>query len=225
MSTAIGYAGRSKESDRSIAQQRQRITAYCDEHEYQLQTVFEDESLGPVRKRPAFERFSEFIHDEEINSIVISGMHQFGRDVDAVLRVVTACRRANVEFHTVDTGRVDISAPVRAVLNILGEAPSQTDRLRRLEETLLEIRERHEQPSGLGQPRFGMEYDESTSSKQVPGDRFEDVLTILEMPGRGESYPAIADAVDITKSQAYRVVQRRECYYDRADTADIFESE
>lgn len=225
MTDAIGYACRSKDSDQSLARQRQRITAYCDDHEYHLQTVFEDDITSASDERPAYERAISSVLTDQLNCIVFSGLHQLGRDVDAVLRTVSACRRAGVELHTVDDGRVDLSKPVQTVLTILGATPRQTDRLRRVEDALLELRDRQERPTGLGQPRFGMEYDESTPPVQVPGDRFEDVLTILEMHDRGESYPEIADAVGISKSQAYRVVQRREWYYERADAAEQLDTE
>lgn len=80
------------------------------------------------------------------------------------------------------------------------------------------LERRQEQGYDHGRPRFGMEYDDD-GRFQVPGEDFETVLRIFRLRDDGESYPTIADEVDVSTSTVRRVCERRDWYLDRADAS------
>lgn len=220
MTDAAGYTRLSQQSDLSIPRQKENIREYCDENGFSLIDIFDDgeESSGFDSERPAYQTLLDEVRDEQVGLVVLNDKRRIARDVDEVMRLVPDFREAGVELHTVRGGKLEIDDPLRAAIEIVSAAAAHEEKMEEIEKSIQSIREKQERGDDLGRPRFGMEYDDSSPPKQVPGYRFEYVVTILEMRDQGESYLAIADELDISKSQVYRVVQRREWYDERTDT-------
>lgn len=84
------------------------------------------------------------------------------------------------------------------------------------------IEARKEKGYDHGRPKFGMEYDDA-GHYQVPGDRFGEVLEVLELRSGTEderaSYNEIAARTGISKSTVQNIADRREWYLERAERA------
>jgi len=75
-----------------------------------------------------------------------------------------------------------------------------------------------------GRPKFGMRYDDA-GHYQVPGERFDDVLEVLDLRGCGASFSKIAARTGISKSTVQNIVDRREWYEQRAVDAGWLDGE
>ena len=82
------------------------------------------------------------------------------------------------------------------------------------------IKRRKERGYDHGRPRFGMTYDDA-GHYQVPSDEFDTVLEIFQLDNAGESRREIADTVDVPVATIQNVLNRREWYLAREQTAEI----
>ena len=82
------------------------------------------------------------------------------------------------------------------------------------------IKRRKERGYDHGRPRFGMTYDDA-GHYQVPSDEFDTVLEIFQLDNAGESRREIADTVDVPVATIQNVLNRREWYLVREQTAEI----
>jgi len=82
------------------------------------------------------------------------------------------------------------------------------------------IKRRKERGYDHGRPRFGMTYDDA-GHYQVPSDEFDTVLEIFQLDNAGESRREIADTVDVPVATIQNVINRREWYLAREQTAEI----
>lgn len=85
-----------------------------------------------------------------------------------------------------------------------------------IEKSRQAIRARQERGYDHGRPKFGMTYDDA-GHYQVPGENFATVEEILERRENGETFAAIAEAVDEAESTVRNVVDREEWYRERAE--------
>ena len=82
------------------------------------------------------------------------------------------------------------------------------------------IKRRKERGYDHGRPRFGMTYDDA-GHYQVPSDEYDTVLEIFQLDSAGESRREIADTVDVPVATIQNVLNRREWYLAREQTAEI----
>ena len=82
------------------------------------------------------------------------------------------------------------------------------------------IKRRKERGYDHGRPRFGMTYDDA-GHYQIPSDEFDTVLEIFQLDNAGESRREIADTVDVPVATIQNVLNRREWYLAREQTAEI----
>jgi len=82
------------------------------------------------------------------------------------------------------------------------------------------IKRRKERGYDHGRPRFGMTYDDA-GHYQVPSDEFDTVLEIFQLDNAGESRREIADTVEVPVATIQNVLNRREWYVEREQTAEI----
>ncbi len=82
------------------------------------------------------------------------------------------------------------------------------------------IKRRKERGYDHGRPRFGMTYDDA-GHYQVPSDEYDTVLEIFQLDSAGESRREIAGTVDVPVATIQNVLNRREWYLAREQTAEI----
>jgi len=137
-------------------------------------------------------------------------------DGDEVRRLVADLRTEGVELHTYQDGPLDLSDPMQAAIEILMAAAAYEEKIEEIEKAINAIEEKKERGDDLGRPRFGMTYDEE-KRRQVPGERWEDVVAIFEMREDDCTYEDIAEEVGVSTGTAYRVVDRRKWYEMRTE--------
>jgi len=106
---ALGYIRRSKESgDRtvSLADQRARIEAYCQEHRFALAEVRADDGVSGGR-RERLDRLAERVKATGARIVVVYHLDRFARDLAATLDYLRGFSRRGVELHVVGRGRVE----------------------------------------------------------------------------------------------------------------------
>jgi DNA invertase Pin-like site-specific DNA recombinase len=215
--TAVGYTRLSQRSDTSIPRQKDHIREYCDDHNLTLERIYDDgeESSGFDASREEYRELRDRVREGEVDAVVVNDKRRLARDVDEVMRLVPDLRTEDVELHTYQDGPLDLSDPMQASIEILMAAAAYEEKIEEIEKSINAIKEKKERGDDLGRPRFGMTYDEE-KRRQVPGDRWEDVVEIFEMRENGHTYEEIAVEVGISTGTAYRVVDRREWYEKRA---------
>ena len=216
--TAAGYARLSQESDTSIQRQRRNIREYCEEHGFDLAELDDDgeQASGFDAERPRYQELVEGVRAGAYDVVVLNDKRRIARDVDEVMRLVPDFRESGTELHTVRDGPLDLEDPLTAAIEIVSAAAAHEEKMEEIEKSIEAIREKQERGDDLGRPRFGMRYDDSVPPRQVPGERFDDVLEILRMRARDNSYREIAEALDVSTATAKRVVDRREWYIRRS---------
>ena len=221
-SDSIGYTRLSQESDTSIERQQRHIREYCDEQDMALEHIYDDgeQSSGFDDEREAYQKVRQRVKAGDVDAIVVNDKRRLARDVDEVMRLVPALRTADVELHTCQDGRLDLSDPMQAAIEILMAAAAYEEKMEEIEKAKQAIEEKQERGDDLGRPRFGMEYDDSSPPKQVPGEEFDTVLKILRMESKDMTYDQIRQATGVSKATAHRVVNRREWYVQRSQLVE-----
>ena len=216
--TALGYTRLSQRSDTSIPRQKDHIREYCDDHGLTLERIYDDgeESSGFDATREEYRRLRERVLEGDVDAIVVNDKRRLARDVDEVMRLVPDLRTEDVELHTYQDGRLDLSDPMRAAIEILMAAAAHEEKMEEIEKAINAIEEKKERGDDLGRPRFGMTYNEE-KRRQIPGERWEDIVEIFEMRDDGHTYEEIAEAVGVATGTAHRVVDRREWYEQRVE--------
>jgi len=221
MTEAAGYSRLSQESDTSIARQQRHIRAHCDQHGLDLLTIYDDgeRASGFDSERSAYRELRERIESGELDAVVVNDKRRLARDIDEVMRLVPLLRSSDTELHTHRDGRLDLSDPMRAAIEILMAAAAHEEKMAEIEKSIEAIREKQERGDDLGRPRFGMRYSDD-GRRQVPGDDFDTVLDILTLRNRGLTYEEIQERTGVALGTISNVLDRREWYVEREGLAE-----
>jgi DNA invertase Pin-like site-specific DNA recombinase len=221
MTDAAGYSRLSQESDTSIARQQRHIREYCEEKDLTLLTIYDDgeEASGFDADRSGYQALRERIAEDELDAVVTNDKRRLARDIDEVMRLVPLLRSTDTELHTHRDGRLDLSDPMRAAIEILMAAAAHLEKMAEIEKSIEAIREKQERGDDLGRPRFGMRYSDD-GRRQVPGDNFDVVLDILQLRNRGLTYEEIRERTGVALGTISNVLGRREWYVERERLAE-----
>lgn len=222
MTEAVGYTRLSQESDTSIDRQQRHIREYADEHGLELRRIYDDgeQASGFDDEREGYRQVRELVEAGDVDAIVVNDKRRLARDVDEVMRLVPALRTNDVSLHTYQDGRLDLSDPMRAAIEILMAAAAHEEKMGEIEKAIEAVEEKQQRGDDLGRPRFGMAYDDSDPPKQVPGDDFDTVLKILRMDAKDMTFDQIEEATGVSRATAHRVIDRREWYISRSELVE-----
>lgn len=216
--TTAGYTRLSQQSDTSIERQKRHIREYAEEHDLDLELIYDDgeSSSGfETESREQYQQLRRRIQDGELDAVILNDKRRLARDIDEVMRLIPDLRTTDTELHTYEDGPLDLSDPMRAAIEILQAAAAHEEKLKEIRRAIAAVDERVEDPDiDHGRPRFGMTYDDA-GVRQVPGEDFEQVEEILRRREQGESYRAIAEDVTASRETVRKVWGRREWYRER----------
>ncbi len=218
--TALGYTRLSQDSDTSIDRQKRHIREYATEHGFDLERIYDDgeQSSGWDSSRGEYQELRRrIVDDESVQQLLLNDKRRIARDIDEVMRLVPDLRQHDVELHTHQDGRLDLSDPMRAAIEILQAAAAHKEKLEEIKKSIEAVEERLEAGYDHGRARFGMEYGPDGRYQQ-PGDDFEKVLAVLKHRDNGLTYSEIESETGVPRSTANRVVLKREWYEERAKT-------
>ena len=222
MSSAIGYTRLSQESDTSIDRQKRHIRAYADENNLTLEAIYDDgeRSSGFDESREEYQHVRESVQSEEIAAVIVNDKRRLARDFDETMRLVLDLREHDVAAHTFQEGKLDLSDPVQAAVEVLQAASEHEAKKKEIERAREAVQERIENGYDHGRPPIGLQFDD-TGERWVPDreGRFDDVVEAIEMVESGATYRDVQEELGIAPSTMSGVMDRRDRYLQEVETA------
>lgn len=135
MSDAIGYTRLSQASDTSINRQKRHIREYADEHNLSLIRIYDDgeRSSGFDDSRREYHRVRDRIQEGELVAEIVNDKRRLALDFDETMRLVLDLREHDVDAHTYQEGRLDLSEPVQAAVKVLQAASEHEAKKKEIE--------------------------------------------------------------------------------------------
>lgn len=222
MSSAVGYTRLSQESDTSIDRQKRHIRAYADENGLTLEAIYDDgeRSSGFDESREEYQRVRERVQSGEIGAVVVNDKRRLARDFDDTMRLVLDLRENDVEAHTFQEGRLDLSDPVQAAVEVLQAASEHEAKKKEIERAREAVQERIQNGYDHGRPPIGFRFDDA-GERWVPNreGRFADVVEAIRMVEDGATYRDVEEELGIAPSTMSGVMDRRDRYLQEVDPA------
>lgn len=222
MSSAVGYTRLSQESDTSIDRQKRHIRAYADENGLTLEAIYDDgeRSSGFDESREEYQRVRERVQSGEIAAVIVNDKRRLARDFDETMRLVLDLRENDVEAHTYQEGRLDLSDPVQAAVEVLQAASEHEAKKKEIERAREAVQERIENGYDHGRPPIGFQFDDA-GERWVPNreGRFGDVVEAIRMVEDGATYRDVEEELGIAPSTMSGVMDRRDRYLQEVDPA------
>lgn len=174
--------------------QRERLEAWADRNDHELE-VFEDIAIsGQSDERPAYDELMERVTSGEFDAVAVRELSRFGRSLQQVLRDIETLDEHGVEFVSISENFDTNSAMGKAMLQMIGVFNEFWANLAR-ERAKEMVERRRAAGKHVGRPR------------KVDDELLEQ---IREWREQGLSYPAIATLVEdiigesIDESTIYR---------------------
>ncbi len=222
MSSAVGYTRLSQESDTSIDRQKRHIRAYADENGLTLEAIYDDgeRSSGFDESREEYQRVRERVQSGEIGAVVVNDKRRLARDFDDTMRLVLDLRENDVEAHTFQEGRLDLSDPVQAAVEVLQAASEHEAKKKEIERAREAVQERIQNGYDHGRPPIGFRFDDA-GERWVPNreGQFADVVEAIRMVEDGATYRDVEEELGIAPSTMSGVMDRRDRYLQEVDPA------
>ena len=221
MSDAIGYTRLSQESDTSIERQKRHIRAYAEERDFTLETIYDDgeRSSGFDEDREQYQQVRSRVQSGKIVAVIVNDKRRLARDFDETMRLVLDLRENDVEAHTYQEGKLDLSDPVQAAVEVLQAASEHEAKKKEIERAREAVQERIENGHDHGRPPIGFRFDDA-GEQWVPDreGRFPDVVHAIRMVDEGATYRDVEEEIGIAPSTMSRIIDRREQYLRELDT-------
>lgn len=221
MSDAIGYTRLSQESDTSIERQKRHIRAYAEERDFTLETIYDDgeRSSGFDEDREQYQQVRSRVQSGKIVAVIVNDKRRLARDFDQTMRLVLDLRENDVEAHTYQERKLDLSDPVQAAVEVLQAASEHEAKKKEIERAREAVQERIENGHDHGRPPIGFRFDDA-GEQWVPDreDSFPDVVHAIRMVDEGATYRDVEEEIGIAPSTMSRIIDRREQYLRELDT-------
>ncbi|MBX0322930.1 recombinase family protein [Halomicroarcula sp. F13] len=221
MSSAVGYTRISQESDTSIDRQKHHIRTYADENGLKLEAIYDDgeHSSGFDESREEYQRVRERVQSGGIAAVIVNDKRRLARDFDETMRLVLDLREHDVEAHTFQEGRLDLSDPVQAAVEVLQAASEHEAKKKEIERAREAVQERIENGYDHGRPPIGFQFDDA-GERWVPDreGRFEHVVEAIRMVEDGATYRDVQEELDIAPSTMSGVMDRRDRYLQETES-------
>lgn len=222
MRSAIGYTRLSQESDTSIERQKRHIREYADENGISLEMIYDDgeRSSGFDESREEYQQVRDRVQSGEIAAVIVNDKRRLARDFDETMRLVLDLREHDVEAHTFQEGKLDLSDPVQAAVEVLQAASEHEAKKKEIERAREAVQERLDNGHDHGRPPIGFRFDDA-GERWVPDHegRFGDVVEAIRMVDEGATYSDVQEEVGIPPSTMSGVMDRQDRYLQEADTA------
>jgi len=133
MTEAVGYTRLSQDSDTSIGRQKRHIREYADANGFELVELYDDgeHSSGFDAGREQYQNLRDHVEGGD------NGKRRLARDFDETMRLVLDLREHEVEAHTYEDGRLDLSEPVQAAVEVLQAASEHEAKKKEIEKRCL----------------------------------------------------------------------------------------
>jgi DNA invertase Pin-like site-specific DNA recombinase len=138
------------------------------------------------------------------------------------MRFIPDVRDAEIEVHTVQDGKLDLSDPMTAAIEILQAAAAFEEKLAEIEKSVEITEERAKNGYWSGEAPYGLHFgvSEEHGKRLVPlQSEWRDILDVLQLRDQGESYRAIECETGVPLTTAWRICRRRDVYRAAAERA------
>lgn len=221
MNSAIGYTRLSQDSDTSIDRQTRHIREYADERDLTLEHIYDDgeRSSGFDESREEYQRLRDRIQSGEIMAVIVNDKRRLARDFDETMRLVLDLREHDVEAHTFQEGRIDLSDPVQAAVEVLQAASEHEAKKKEIKRAREAVQDRIDNGYDHGRPPLGFRFDDA-GEHWVPDreGRFSDVVEAIRMVEDGATYRDVQEELGISSSTMSGVMKRRDRYLEKVET-------
>lgn len=217
MPNAIGYTRLSQDSDTSIDRQKDNIRAYADEHGFDLERIYDDgeRSSGfETESREEYQRVRERVANGEIDAVIVNDKRRLARDIDEVMRLIPDLRTNEVELHTHQDGRLDLSDPMKAAIEIMQAAAAYEEKLEEIRKAIAAFEERKANGCYQGSPPFGLRFADDNCHLERDPDEWDDLQWAFEQFGDLEQQE-IAARIGLDESTVSLMRQRGFEYYEQ----------
>lgn len=218
MSSAIGYTRLSQESDTSLDRQKRHIREYADKNGLTLETIYDDgeQSSGFDESREEYQTVRERVKSGEIAAVIVNDKRRLARDFDETMRLVLDLREHDVEAHTFQEGKLDLSDPVQAAVEVLQAASEHEAKKKEIQRAREAVQERIDNGYDHGRPPLGFRFDEA-GEQWVPDreGRFADVVEAIQMVDDGATYRDVQEQLGIAPSTMSGILEHRERYLQK----------
>jgi len=225
MSRALAWIRKSKgsEDDVGLEEQRRKVPAVADELADDVErldlgvqsgfsTMTRDDDEGLLDQNEDVLDVLDDIRDGRYDYVVAIDDRRICRD-EYLSVIQYACQQGECSIEYVDdVDEDDLTFDLKRRI----ERDTKEEEIRKSREAIAAKKRRGDD---LGRPRFGMTYNEA-KTKQVPGERFEDVIEAIQMNNRGRTYEEISDELEIPIATISRIMNRTEWYIEREKYAE-----
>lgn len=217
MTTAIGYTRLSQKSDTSIDRQKRRIRDYCDNHDLELEEIFDEgeRASGFDTDRAEYQKVRNKIEEGDVGAIVVNDRQRIGRDADERLLFVISLRQQDIELHTSMEGQINLSDPTNLALESFHAAKDDAGKREEIKKSKQAVEERQENGCYHGTPPKGLEFaeDKCHLQKSEEWDDLEDAFELFEEDDN--TLREISEETGFTVSTLSRMRSRGLSYYQK----------
>ena len=154
----------------------------------------------------------------EIAAVIVNDKRRLARDFDETMRLVLDLREHDVEAHTFQEGKLDLSDPVQAAVEVLQAASEHEAKKKEIQRAREAVQERIDNGYDHGRPPIGFRFDEA-GEQWVPDreGRFADVVEAIQMVDDGATYRDVQEQLGIAPSTMSGILEHRERYLQKGE--------
>lgn len=220
MTKAVGYTRLSQSSDTSIQRQTEHIIEYAENNDFDLLEIYNDgeRSSGFDSDREKFQTVRKHVSDATVAAIIVNDKRRLARDFDATMRLILDCRERDVAIHTHQDGKLDITDPMNAAIEVVQAASDYEAKMKEIEKAKEAVKERKQDGCYHGTPPLGLQFADDNCHLEKDSGEWEIVEAIIEGREDGENVKEVAKENCVSTATVSRIANRgREWYQEKLE--------
>lgn len=213
---AVGYVRLSQQSDRSIAAQREDITAYCERTGLSLVEIYNEGegASGYDNQRAEYRTMLSHLHKRQINAVVVRDHSRLSRDRKERLQLLLDLDTAGVALHSVERGEpVDFDEDWAYVLQAIRATTDDVEKRKEIDRSKQATQQRIEAGYYQGRPPVGTCFDAAGEYLIPDPDEWSMIMAAFDKLDDGVSYRTIAEQTGLSLATLSRLADRGRDYY------------
>ncbi len=198
----VGYTRLSDVSDQSINNQKNNIKQYAKENNLKLSKIYNEgeRQSGFDNEREEYQKIKKQMYNNNIDGVIINDNRRLSRDIDEIMRLIPDFRQNDIELHVCREGRLDLSDPVRASMEIMMAASSYKEKRKDIKKSIEACKKKRERGEAFGRPPYGYKYSDDKTKWIIDPTQFDAVYSALYMRTIDKTYNQIEEVTGISTS-------------------------